>query len=68
MTLDYGICLLSRSIDIVFPIMIKHDIWNDPYCLRSLHEERSDLVKKYAKFLEEKWKEHLSLANNFSRT
>jgi len=48
--------------------LLLYDIWNDPYCLHSLHEERPDLVKKYTKFLEEKWKEHLSLANNFSRT
>ena len=47
--------------------LLLYDIWNDPYCLHSLHEERPDLVKKYTKFLEDKWNEHKSLSSNFSR-
>ncbi|MFH1763269.1 MAG: sulfatase-like hydrolase/transferase, partial [Gemmatimonadota bacterium] len=31
------------------------DLWNDPYCLHSLHEERPDLVEKYTAFLEAQW-------------
>ncbi len=47
--------------------LLLYDVWNDPYCLHSLHEERPDLVKKYTKFLEDKWNEHKSLSSNFSR-
>ena len=47
--------------------LLLYDVWNDPYCLQSLHEERPDLVKRYTKFLEDKYHEHLSLAKNFSR-
>jgi len=49
------------------PLLI-YDLWNDPYCLHSLHEERADLVKKYTKFLEEHWEAHQSLAKLFSRS
>jgi len=47
--------------------LLLYDIWNDPYCLHSLHKERADLVKKYTKFLEDKWNEHKSLSSKFSR-
>jgi hypothetical protein len=43
------------------------DIWNDPHCLNSLHEERPDLVEKYTKFLEEQWKVHQRLGQHFTR-
>jgi len=49
------------------PALLLYDIWNDPYCLHSLHEERPDLVKKYTDFLEKKWKEHRALAKRFKR-
>jgi hypothetical protein len=29
-----------------------YDLWNDPYSLRSVHEERLALVQKYTRFLE----------------
>ena len=43
-------------------------LWNDPYCLHSLHEERPDLVKKYTRFLLARWKEHLELAKQLTRS
>ena len=49
------------------PILV-YDLWNDPYCLHSLHEERPDLVEKYTKLLEEQWEAHQSLAKLFSRS
>jgi arylsulfatase A-like enzyme len=48
--------------------LLLYDMWNDPECRRSLHEGRPELVKKYTRFLEEKFKEHRSLAKRFSRT
>jgi arylsulfatase A-like enzyme len=51
----------------VRPDLLLYDIWNDPYCLHSLHEERPDLVKKYTDFLERQWKEHRTLARRFKR-
>ncbi len=47
---------------------ILYSLWNDPYCLHSLHEERPDLVKKYTRFLQVKWKEHQELAKRFTRS
>jgi hypothetical protein len=48
------------------PLLI-YDLWNDPYCLDSLHEERPDLVKKYTQFLEAQFEQHQALAQQFSR-
>jgi arylsulfatase A-like enzyme len=50
------------------PRLLLFDLWNDPYCLNSLHEERPDLVEKYTKYLEEMWEAHRALAQRFSRT
>ena len=47
--------------------LLLYDLWNDPYCLRSLHERRPDLVEKYTKFLEEQWEAHQALAQQFTR-
>ncbi len=47
--------------------LLLYDLWNDYYCLNSIHEKRPDLVEKYTKFLEEKWKIHLALSRRFSR-
>jgi len=49
----------------VRPDLLLYDVWNDPYCLHSLHEKRLDLVKKYTDFLERQWKEHRTLAKRF---
>jgi arylsulfatase A-like enzyme len=48
--------------------LLVYDLWNDPYCLHSLHEERPDLVEKYTKFLEEQWESQQALAKLFSRS
>ncbi len=48
--------------------LLLYDLWNDHYCLQSLHEERPDLVKKYTRFLQVKWKEHQELAKRFTRS
>lgn len=47
--------------------LLLYDLWNDYYCLNSIHEERPDLVEKYKAFLEERWKIHLALSQRFSR-
>jgi arylsulfatase A-like enzyme len=46
--------------------LLLYDVWNDPECLRSLHEERPDLVKKYTEFLEAQWEAHQALAQRFT--
>ncbi len=48
------------------PPLLLYDLWNDPMCLRSLHEERPDLVERYTKFLEEQWEAHQLLAQQFT--
>jgi arylsulfatase A-like enzyme len=48
------------------PLLI-YDLWNDPYCLKSLHEERPDLVEKYTEFLEKQFEAHQALAQHFTR-
>lgn len=47
--------------------LLLYDLWNDPRCVRSLHVEQPELVTKYTKFLEEKYKEHRALAKKFER-
>jgi arylsulfatase A-like enzyme len=42
------------------------DLWNDPQCLHSLHEERPDLVEKYTELLEAQWEAHQALAQLFT--
>jgi arylsulfatase A-like enzyme len=48
--------------------LLLYDLWNDPQCLHSLHEERPDLVDKYTKFLEAQWEAHQALAQLFTRS
>jgi arylsulfatase A-like enzyme len=48
--------------------LLLYDVWNEPYCLHSLHEEHPDLVKKYTRFLQARWKEHRELGKRFSRS
>jgi hypothetical protein len=50
------------------PRLMLYDLWNDPYSLRSVHEERPDLVEKYTKFLEAQWEAHRALAQRFERS
>ncbi len=47
--------------------LLLYDLWNDPYCLKSLHEERPDLVQKYTEFLEAQFEAHQALAQRFTR-
>ncbi len=46
--------------------LLLYDLWNDPMCLYSLHEERPDLVEKYTAFLEAQWEAHQALAQLFT--
>ncbi len=48
--------------------LLLYDLWNDYYCLNSIHEERPDLVEKYTKFLEAQWEAHQALAEYFTRS
>jgi arylsulfatase A-like enzyme len=48
--------------------LLLYDLWNDPYCLRSVHEERPDLVEKYTAFLEAQFEAHLALGKHFTRS
>ena len=48
--------------------LLLYDLWNDPVCVHSLHEERPDLVEKYTKFLEAQWEAHQALAQHFTRS
>ncbi len=48
--------------------LLLYDLWNDPQCLNSLHEEHPDLVEHYTAFLEAQWEAHQSLAQRFSRS
>ena len=42
------------------------DLWSDPHCLNSLHEERPDLVKEYTEFLEAQFEAHQMLGSQFT--
>jgi arylsulfatase A-like enzyme len=48
--------------------LLLYDLWNDPECLNSLHEERPDLVAKYTKFLEAQFEAHQTLGQHFTRS
>jgi hypothetical protein len=47
--------------------LLLYDRWNDPYCLRSLHGERPELVEKYTRLLEQQFAAHRALGQRFSR-
>jgi hypothetical protein len=46
--------------------LLLFDLWNDPYCLHSVHEEHPDLVEKYTAFLEAQFEAHLALGQYFT--
>ena len=46
--------------------LLLYDLWNDPFCVSSLHEERPDLVKKYTEFLEAQFEAHQMLGTQFT--
>ncbi len=48
--------------------LLLYDLWNDPMCLNSLHEEHPVLVEKYTAFLEAQWEAHQALAQGFTRS
>ena len=45
-----------------------YDLWNDPNCLKSVHEEHPELVQKYTEFLEAQFEAHQALAQRFTRS
>ena len=47
--------------------LLLYDLWNDPMCMRSLHEQRPDLVAKYTKALTAQFEAHQALAQRFAR-
>lgn len=47
--------------------LLLYDLWTDPRCLRSLHEDRPDLVLKYRKLLEDIFNDHRMLAKKFEQ-
>jgi arylsulfatase A-like enzyme len=49
------------------PRLLLYDLWNDPYCLKSLHAEKPELAKKYTGILERIFREHQALAKKFPR-
>ncbi len=48
--------------------LLVYDLWDDPYCMTPLNDERPDLVEKYTKFLEAQWEAHQALAQQFTRS
>jgi arylsulfatase A-like enzyme len=48
--------------------LLLYDLWNDPFCVTSVHDERPDLVEKYTAFLEAQWEAHQALAQVFTRS
>jgi arylsulfatase A-like enzyme len=46
--------------------LLLYDLWNDPYCLHSVHEEHPDLVEKYTAFLEAQFEAHMALGQLFT--
>jgi len=46
--------------------LLLYDLWNDPLCLDSVHEEHPDLVEKYTRFLEEQFEAHLALGRRLT--
>jgi arylsulfatase A-like enzyme len=48
--------------------LLLYDLWNDPWCLNSVHEEHPELVEHYTAFLEEQWEAHQALAQHFTQS
>jgi len=46
--------------------LLLYDLWTDPMCLHSLHEQRPDLVEKYTAFLEAQFEAHQALGQLFT--
>jgi arylsulfatase A-like enzyme len=48
--------------------LLLFDLWNDPFCLKSVHEEHPELVEHYTAFLEEQWEAHQALGQHFTQS
>jgi arylsulfatase A-like enzyme len=48
--------------------LLLYDLWEDPLCLNSLHEERPDLVSHYTEFLESQFEAHQVVNKAFTRS
>ena len=48
--------------------LLLYNLWNDPNCLKSVHEDHPDLVQKYTEFLEAQFEAHQALAQRFTRS
>ncbi len=48
--------------------MLLYDLWNDPFCMTPLNDERPGLVEKYTKFLKAQWEAHQALSQQFTRS
>jgi len=46
--------------------LLLYDLWNDPMCLHSVHDEHPDLVEHYTAFLEAQFEAHQLLAQRFT--
>jgi arylsulfatase A-like enzyme len=46
--------------------LLLYDLWNDHFCLNSVHEEHPELVEHYTAFLEKQWEAHQALALRFT--
>ena len=46
--------------------LLLYDLWTDPMCLYSVHEEHPDLVEHYTTFLEAQFEAHQTLAQQFT--
>ncbi len=58
----------KESRDRIYPVpLVLYDLWNDPNCLKSVHDEHPELVRKYTEFLEAQFEAHQSLARRFTR-
>ncbi len=44
--------------------LLLYDLWNDPYCLSPVNEERPELVERYTRFLEDQFEAHRALARH----
>ena len=48
--------------------LLLYDLWNDPMCLDSVHEQHPELVEKYTQFLEDRYAAHRELGERFTRS
>ncbi len=63
----WGASLQITKAEAEGPRLLLYDLWNDPYCLKSLHKEKPDLAKKYTGILERTFREHQALGKEFPR-